>query len=75
MIENYIFANGNRFKITGETDEHYLVEYYKQNQIVEDFYIPKQDTPGMVRNALLFWYSQRFLIKAPSNTTINFKKS
>lgn len=75
MIENYIFANGNRFKITGETDEHYLVEYYKQNQIVEDFYIPKQDTPGMIRNALLFWYSQRFLIKTPSNTTIKFKKS
>ena len=75
MIKNYIFANGNRFKITGETEEHYLVEYYKQNQIVEDFYIPKQDTPGMIRNALLFWYSQRFLIKTPSNTTIKFKKS
>ena len=75
MIKNYIFANRNRFKITGETDEHYLVEYYKQNQIVEDFYIPKQDTPGMIRNALLFWYSQRFLIKTPSNTTIKFKKS
>ena len=75
MIKNYIFANKNRFKITGETDEHYLVEYYKQNQIVEDFYIPKQDTPGMIRNALLFWYSQRFLIKTPSNTTIKFKKS
>ena len=75
MIENYIFANGNRFKITGETDEHYLVEYYKQNQIVEDFYIPKQDTPGMIRNALLFWYSQRFLIKAPANTIFSRHKS
>ena len=75
MIKNYIFANGNRFKIVDETEEHYLVEYYKQNQIVEDFYIPKQDNPGMIRNALLFWYSQRFLIKSPSNTTIKFKKS
>ena len=75
MIKNYIFANRNRFKIVDETEEHYLVEYYKQNQIVEDFYIPKQDNPGMIRNALLFWYSQRFLIKTPSNTTIKFKKS
>ena len=75
MIENYIFANKNRFKITGETEEHYLVEYYKENQIVEDFYIPKQDSPGMIRNALLYWYSQRFLIKTPSNTTIKIKKS
>lgn len=75
MIKNYIFANRNRFKIVDETEEHYLVEYYKQNQIVEDFYIPKQDNPGMIRNALLFWYSQRFLIKVPSNTTLKFKKS
>jgi len=75
MIKNYIFANGNRFKIVDETEEHYLVEYYKQNQIVEDFYIPKQDNPGMIRNALLFWYSNRFLIKVPSNTTLKFKKS
>ena len=75
MIENYIFANKNRFKITGETEEHYLVEYYKENQIVEDFYIPKQDSPGMIRNALLYWYSQRFLIKTPLNTTIKIKKS
>ena len=75
MIKDFIFANGNRFKIVDETEEHYLVEYYKQNQIVEDFYIPKQDNPGMIRNALLFWYSQRFLIKTPSNTTIKFKKS
>jgi len=75
MIENYIFANKNRFKITGETEEHYLVEFYKHNQLVEDFYIPKQDSPGMIRNALLFWYSQRFLVKTPSNTTFKFKKS
>ena len=75
MIENYIFASKNRFKITGETEEHYLVEYYKENQLVEDFYIPKQDTPGMIRNALLFWYSSRFLISIPSNTTLKFKKS
>ena len=75
MIKNYVFANRNRFKIVDETEEHYLVEYYKQNQIVEDFYIPKQDNPGMIRNALLFWYSQRFLIKVPSNTTLKFKKS
>lgn len=75
MIKDFIFANGNRFKIVDETEEHYLVEYYKQNQIVEDFYIPKQDNPGMIRNALLFWYSQRFLIKVPSNTTLKFKKS
>tara|TARA_Y100000361_G_C11088458_1_gene305133 strand:+ start:691 stop:918 length:228 start_codon:yes stop_codon:yes gene_type:complete len=75
MIENYIFASKNRFKITGETEEHYLVEYYKENQLVEDFYIPKQDSPGMIRNALLYWFSQRYLIKAPSNTTIKFKKS
>ena len=75
MIENYIFANKNRFKIIGETEEHYLVEFYKHNQLVEDFYIPKQDNPGMIRNALLFWYSQRFLIKRPSNTTFKFKKS
>lgn len=75
MIKDFIFANGNRFKIVNETEEHYLVEYYKQNQIVEDFYIPKQETPGMIRNAILFWYSQRFLIKAPSNTTFKFKKS
>ena len=75
MIKNYIFANRNRFKITEETEEHYLVEYYKHNQLVEDFYIPKQDTPGMIRNAILFWYSNRFLIKTPSNTTFKFKKS
>ena len=75
MIKDFIFANGNRFKIVDETEEHYLVEYYKQNQIVEDFYIPKQDNPGMIRNALLFWYSNRFLIKVPSNTTLKFKKS
>ena len=75
MIKNYIFANRNRFKIIDETEEHYLVEYYKHNQLVEDFYIPKQDTPGMIRNAILFWYSNRFLIKTPSNTTFKFKKS
>ena len=75
MIKDFIFANGNRFKIVDETEEHYLVEYYKQNQIVEDFYIPKQDNPGVIRNALLFWYSRRFLIKVPSNTTLKFKKS
>lgn len=75
MIEDYIFANGNRFKISGETDEHYYVEYYKENQIVEDFYIPKQDTPSMIRNALLFWFSQRYLIRVPSNTTVKINKS
>ena len=52
MIEDYIFANKNRFKITGETEEHYLVEFYKENQIVDEFYIPKQDNPDMIRNAL-----------------------
>tara|TARA_B100001094_G_scaffold312691_1_gene349620 strand:+ start:944 stop:1171 length:228 start_codon:yes stop_codon:yes gene_type:complete len=75
MIENYIFANKNRFKITGETEEHYLVEFYKENQIVDEFYIPKQDNPDMIRNALLFWYSSRFLIKTSSNTTLKEKKS
>jgi hypothetical protein len=75
MIENYIFANKNRFRITGETEEHYLVEFYKENQIVEEFYIPKQDNPDMIRNALLFWYSNRFLIKTSSNTTLKEKKS
>jgi len=75
MIEDYIFANKNRFKITGETEEHYLVEFYKENQIVDEFYIPKQDNPDMIRNALLFWYSNRFLINISSNTTLKEKKS
>ena len=75
MIEDYIFANKNRFKITGETEEHYLVEFYKENQIVDEFYIPKQDNPNMIRNALLFWYSNRFLINISSNTTLKEKKS
>ena len=75
MILDYIFASNNRFKIVGETEEHYLVEYYKENQLVEDFYIPKQDNPGMMRNALLFWFSNRFLITTPSNTTLKVKKS
>ena len=75
MIEDYIFANKNRFKITGETEEHYLVEFYKENQIVDEFYIPKQDNPDMIRNALLFWYSNRFSINISSNTTLKEKKS
>ena len=75
MIEDYIFANKNRFKITGETEEHYLVEFYKENQIVDEFYIPKQDNPDMIRNALLFWYSNRFLINISSNTTLKEKNS
>ena len=75
MIEDYIFANKNRFKITGETEEHYLVEFYKENQIVDEFYIPKQDNPDMIRNALLFWYTNRFLINISSNTTLKEKKS
>jgi hypothetical protein len=75
MIENYIFANTNRFKITEETEEHYRVEFYKQNQIVDEFYIPKKDNPDKIRDSLLFWYSNRFLIKTPSNTTLNENKS
>lgn len=75
MIKDFIFPNTNRFKIVGETAEHYLMEYYKNSQLVEDFYIPKQDDPETIRTALMFWYSQRFLIKAPSNTTISFSKS
>lgn len=75
MIKDFIFPNTNRFKIVGETEEHYLMEYYKNNQLVEDFYIPKQDDPETIRTALMFWYSQRFLIKVPLNTTISFSKS
>jgi len=75
MIKDYIFPNTNRFKIVEETEEHFLVEYYKSNQLVEDFYIPKQDDPDTIRTALLFWYSQRFLIRAPSNTTLSSTKS
>jgi hypothetical protein len=75
MIKDYIFPNTNRFKIVEETEEHFLVEYYKSNQLVEDFYIPKQDDPDTIRTALLFWYSQRFLIRARSNTTLSSTKS
>ena len=75
MITDYIFASRNRFKIVGETEEHFLVEYYKTNQLVEEFYIPKQEDPDTIRIALLYWYSQRFLIKAPSNTTVSKTKS
>lgn len=75
MITDYIFASRNRFKIVGETEEHFLVEYYKTNQLVEEFYIPKQEDPDTIRIALLYWYSQRFLIKAPSNTTVSNTKS
>ena len=75
MIQDYIFASKNRFKIVKETEEHYLVEYYKENQLVEDFYIPKQDTPSMIRNALLYWFTQRYLINVSSNTTFQINKS
>jgi len=75
MIKDYIFPSKNRFKIVGDTEEHFLVEYYKTNQLVEEFYIPKQDDPDTIRVALMYWYSQRFLIKVPSNTTFSSTKS
>ncbi len=67
MLKDYIFANKNRFKIIEEEKDFYFVNYIKENQIVEEFYIPKQDDEQGVRAAILFRYSGRFLVNIKSN--------
>jgi|TARA_B100001778_G_C18219858_1_gene463942 hypothetical protein len=67
MLKDYIFANKNRFKIIEEEKDFYFVNYIKENQIVEEFYIPKQDDEQGVRAAILFWYSGRYLVNIKSH--------
>jgi len=60
MIRNFIFPNKMRFKVVEKDKDFYIIRFIKNNQVVEDFYIPKQDDDQGIRNAIIVWYTHTY---------------
>ena len=49
-----------RFKVVEKDKDFYIIRFIKDNQVVEDFYIPKQDDDQGIRNAIIVWYTYTY---------------
>ena len=74
MINDYIFTNKKRFKVI-EGDEHYLVEMYSHNELVDEFRIDKGNNPREVREKIIFWFSINYSLPESLNTIKSKAKS